>query len=315
MSFQAIQYSAEYLLVRLFAAVFHVLGPRLGLPLARALGRLIYHLDGRHRRIALENIRLALGEALSEPERRRTICRAYQNLAMNMAELCFFHRAVRPETLENFIQFTNTQLLQEALAGGRGVLLVSGHLGNWELASCAVSMRITACHSVARALKNPKVDAWLNERRRQSGGHVIPKDGALRTLVRRLREGKLLVFLLDQHAGDKGIPATFFGRTAYTFDSVATLSRRFRVPVIFGFGRRVGGRFFHEVRFVERIDPGEASVAELTERYNRLLEEAVREIPDQWLWMHRRWKESSARAAVPPAWTPASAAPAGRELT
>jgi KDO2-lipid IV(A) lauroyltransferase len=295
MTLQGTKHNIEYGLVRLFAALFCLLGPRWGLSVARGIGWLAFRLDRRHRRIALENLRHAFGDGLTDKDRRRIVLGAFQNLAMNAAEFCTFHRVVRPENLGDFVQFRNERLLTDALAEGRGAMLVTGHIGNWEIGGNAVSMRFAPCHSIARALKNPKVDRWVNEIRQKTGQRIIPKDGALRSMVSLLREGKLLAFLLDQHAGDKGIPVDFFGRKAYTFDSVAALSKRFNVPVICGFDRRIGNRFKHEMRAVERIDPGNASVEELTARYTKFIEDTVRETPEAWLWMHRRWKESKPR--------------------
>jgi KDO2-lipid IV(A) lauroyltransferase len=223
---------------------------------------------------------------------------------MNMVEFCLFPRIVNLQNFDRFVRFRNEQMVKDWLAQGHSAILVSAHLGNWELGACAVSMKAVPCYSIARPLKNPILDRWLNEMRQRTGARVFPKTGALRSMVRYLHEGKLLVFLLDQHAGDKGIPVEFFGRKAYTFDSVATISKRFHVPVFLAFDRRIDDRFFHEMRCVARVDPDAGSVEELTAQYTRLIEQAVRETPDQWLWMHRRWKESKPRASadkVPPA--------------
>jgi len=293
--FQSLKHTIEYALVRMFAALFFVLGRRWGLRLGRAIGWALFKLGKRHRNIALDNLRHAFGDGLSEDERLRIVLGAFQNLTMNAAELCMFYRIATLENLHEFVEFKDEHLLVDALAEGRGVIIVTGHVGNWELGGSAVSMKFAPCHSVARTLKNPKVDRWLNDLRQRTGQFIIPKEGALRGMVSLLREGKLLAFALDQHAGDKGIPVEFFGRKAYTFDSVAALSKRFGVPVILGFDRRLDDGFRHEMWAVARVDPGDASVEELTARYTKVTEDVIREKPEQWLWMHRRWKESKSR--------------------
>jgi len=285
------KHTIEYVLARCLAAFITLLGQRLGMSFARGLGWLIFKLDSRHRLVALENLETAFGDQLDVSEKNRIVCCAFQNLVLNAVELLLFYRLVRPDNIQRFIRFKDVHILEEALAEGRGVILVSAHLGNWELAGCAISMAIAPTYSIARVLKNEKIDRWVNQLRQKTGAEIIPKDGALRTMVQHLRDGKLLVFLLDQNAGSKGIPVDFFGKQAYTFDSVASLSKRFNVPVVFGHGRRVGDEFNHELRAVARIDPGDLSVEELTSRYTKLIEDTIREMPGQWLWMHRRWKE------------------------
>ena len=295
MTLKAVQHVLEYALLRTFASAFGLLGPKLGLRVARALGWVAFRLSRRHRGIALDNLRHAFGDERSEQERLRIVRRAFQNLTMNMAEICLFHRTVRPDNLDQFVSFRDLEALEQALSEGRGVIMVSAHLGNWELGALSLSMKVCPCYSIARTLSNTKVDEWLNSMRRKCGQEVIPKAGALRSMVGLLRQGKCLGFLLDQHAGDKGLPVEFFGRKAYAFDSVAALSKRLNTPVVLVFGRRIDDEFRHEVRIAERIDPGDASIEDLTARYTKVIETAVRETPDAWLWMHRRWKESKSR--------------------
>jgi KDO2-lipid IV(A) lauroyltransferase len=287
------KHTLEYLGVRLLDLMFGILGPKLSMPVACALGTLIYLVMGKKRQIALDNLHHAFGDELTEQERKRITRQAFQNLTMNAAEFCLAPRLHAAGVFDDHVKFKNAEIFAEALSEQRGAILIGGHYSNWELAGYAISRAITTGHTVARTLNNPIVDKWVNSVRETSGLVIFPKEGALRSMVKLFREGKLLVFLLDQHAGDKGIPIEFFGRPAFTFDSAAMLSKRFNVPVIFGYDRRIGNTFNHVMTVVTRIDPGDASVEELTIRYTKLIEDIIRERPELWLWMHRRWKESN----------------------
>lgn len=290
-----IRYILEYWLVRAADAIFYVLGPDISLPLARFMGTVAFFISSRYRKVALDNLAMAYGSVLDKREMRHIAMRAFQNLFVTAAEFPLFLHHAKPENLDDYVRFVNADEFEVWLASGRPAIIVSGHIGNWEMGACAISMRFAPCFSIARPLKNPLLDSWLTEKRERLGAHVFPKSGALKSIVRRLKEGKLLVFLLDQHAGDKGIPVEFFGMPAFTFDSVAALSKRFDVPVFVGFDRRIGNEFFHEMICLARVDPSEGTVEALTQRYTKLLELAIRQVPDQWLWMHRRWKKSKSR--------------------
>ncbi|MDP6117163.1 MAG: lysophospholipid acyltransferase family protein [Planctomycetota bacterium] len=287
------KHTLEYLGVRFLDLFFGVLGPKLSMPIACALGTLIYLLLGKKRQIALDNLQLAFGDELTEQDRKRIAKEAFQNLVMNAAEFCLAHRLHEKGILDDYVEFKNAEIFDEALKEKRGAILIGAHYSNWELAGYTISLQITPAHSVVRTLKNPKVDRWVNGIREKSGQVIFPKEGALKSMIGLFREGKLLVFLLDQHAGDKGIPIDFFGHPAFTFDSVAMLSKRFNVPVIFGYDRRIGNSFKHVMTVATRIDPGDESVEELTLQYTKLIEDIIREQPGPWLWMHRRWKESN----------------------
>lgn len=287
------KHTLEYFGVRLLDLFFGLLGPRLSMPVACALGTLLYWAVSKKRQIALNNLKLAFGDTLTEHDRETIVRKAFQNLTMNAAEFCLTPRLHAKGILDDRVKIEGAEIFFEALSEQKGAILIGAHYSNWELAGYAISTNITPAHTVARTLKNSKVDKWVNSIRGKSGQVVVPKVGALRSMIKLFREGKLLVFLLDQHAGDKGIPIDFFGHPAFTFDSVAMLSKRFNVPVIFGYDRRIDNTFKHVMTFVTRIDPGDTSVEELTIRYTKLIEAVIREKPELWLWMHRRWKESN----------------------
>ena len=148
---------------------------------------------------------------------------------------------------------------------------------------------------MARALDNPYLDRFLRQFRERSGQRMIPKKGGYDQMLAVLRDGGVLSFLADQDAGERGMFVEFFGRPASTHKAIALLALEHRAPVVVGYARRVGPGFRYEVGCEEVIDPdewtGTADDARLlTQRYTKTLEAIIRRDPEQYLWLHRRWK-------------------------
>jgi len=183
----------------------------------------------------------------------------------------------------------------DRLLKGGPIIMLSGHFGNWEMAGYLFGVFGFPPHSVARALDNPYLDGFLRRFRERSGQRMIPKKGGYDQMLAVLRDGGVLSFLADQDAGERGMFVEFFGRPASTHKAIALLALEHRAPVVVGFARRVGPGFRYEVGCEEVIDPeewtGTADDARLlTQRYTQTLEAIIRRDPEQYLWLHRRWK-------------------------
>lgn len=256
----------------------------------RGLGWLAWRLDARHRRVAEQNLALALPE-LPEPERRRlaaacfrhfgaALCDAVSSTRFDAASLC-------PRlTLEGW------EHVLSAEAHGRGVFVLSPHIGFWELVPAVIGLYAGEMHIVFRPPDNPHFDRELRAFRERFACVVVPKRGAARKMLEVLREAGRVGILIDQRVQPKeGIAVPFFGRPALTTPILARLSLRTGAPVVpIAVFPTPHGRY----RFVARppILPegeGEEAVAALTRRYLEVAEEQIREHPEMWLWMHRRW--------------------------
>jgi len=264
--------------------------------LGRALGQAAYLLDRRHRRVALKNLALAFPE-MSAQDRKALALRSFQNAATTFLEVPRLGRApfeeilnrVRPEGAEHFFS---------ALSEGKGVLVLTGHFGNWELMALYTGMRGLRVAFVARALDNRFFDRWMNRIRSRSGNRVIPKRGALLQVLRLLRKGWAVGFLMDQRVtGREGVFVDFFSRPAGSSAALALLACRYGAPVLPVYVVRepsgVRHRLCIEPRIpVVRTGDLKRDVVENTQRFQKVLERIVREHPDQWFWLHRRWRGS-----------------------
>jgi KDO2-lipid IV(A) lauroyltransferase len=209
---------------------------------------------------------------------------------------------VRAPAGDYVAEVTGVDHLERAQAAGRGALLLTGHFGNFELLGAWLG-RMHPVDFVVKPLTNPYVDRWLEGLRRESGVGTLPLGLGVRGVYRALRENRWIALLADQDARRDGVFVPFFGRDASTPRGPAELAVRTGAPIVMGFGwRGADGRLRLDVGPTLTPDPGiadpEASVRDLTARHTAALEARVRERPEQWFWLHRRWKTAPPAAPV-----------------
>jgi KDO2-lipid IV(A) lauroyltransferase len=184
--------------------------------------------------------------------------------------------------------------LEEARSRGKGVLLLGAHLGNWELGGLAVAVHGLPLYAVGRRQSNPLVDRRVTRLRESFGGILIPHRNAVRPVFRALREGALVALLLDQRArGREAVRSRFFGRPVATNQGLALLALKSGAPVVPAFTERVQGGLvvrFHPGLPAPTEGPRGQQVAGYTETFDAAIEEAVRRRPEQWFWVHSRWR-------------------------
>ena len=285
-----------------YVALRSVLGVLAALPLGFALrvgelGAFIgYLVDRPHRRIGMRNLALAFPERTVR-ERRRILRGSFLNLGRMAAELAHLPR-FSAERLREMVTFEDERWWAEAVSWERstGVLILSGHFGNWELLAHAHGMRGYPVHMVHRAIANPLVDRWLHDLRARAGTRAIRKSRAARAVLQALREHGLLVLPIDQNSTrGLGVFVDFFGCPASTNAGMARIALRTDAPVVPAFIVRQGRSARHRVHVlpilqVERGDDPAEDVRRNTQRFTAVFEEMVRRYPEQWLWMHKRWK-------------------------
>ncbi|HEY5999441.1 MAG TPA: lysophospholipid acyltransferase family protein [bacterium] len=256
------------------------------------LGRIWHALDRRHRRLAAANIRLGLGHDAASAS--RVACASFESIGRTLAE--FALAAERPDELLARVDFEDGPRLRQVLAAGRGLLLVSGHCGNWELLGARVGREIPLT-SIARPLANPLVDQTVTDLRRAAGIRTVASDDAAREVLRTLRRGEAVAVLLDQSASrGERVFVNFLGRPAATNFGLALLALKSGAPVLPGFSAR-GADGRHRVWIGEPIAPADSAdrgtrLGVTTARYTAAIEAWVRRHPDQWFWVHDRWKRT-----------------------
>ena len=285
----------EYLAARTVIGVFRVLPMPAAAALARGIGWLAYYVVGRRRREGIENLDLAYGDTMSPRDKRRLIRRVFQHLAQLAAEVAKAPQLITAENVDEYVQCDSWDLLTNTLARGKGALFLTIHMGNWELLGLLGSLKGLDMTPIARALDNPLLDNLVIAHRERYGQKIVYKDEALRPMLRVLRENRTLTFLVDQNARQGHVFVDFFGVPAATTRAVAALALRNETPVLLGASVRTGPGFRYKLTIGGPIVPQstgdkEEDVRRITQEFTSWFEDIIRQHPDQWLWLHRRWK-------------------------
>ncbi len=246
------------------------------------------------RRVGLRNLELAFPE-MPAAERETILRLEYRNLGWLLAEFCRMS-GYTPEFASRFIRYEGLEHYLAARDRGQGVLVLTGHLGAWELSSFYHSLAGYPMGMVIRRLDNPLVDAMVNRIRCRHGNRVLHKDDFARGLLAAMRAGETVGILMDTNmTPPQGLFAPFFGLQACSASGLARVALKTGAAVLPGFllweeaERRYVLRFYPELALANSGD-AEADAADNTARFNAVLESAIRKYPGQWLWMHRRWK-------------------------
>jgi KDO2-lipid IV(A) lauroyltransferase len=285
-----ITYLVEYIPFYIIARGFSVLPFSLSVKAGRMIGGLLYRIDRKHRNLASENISLALG--LSRSEAEALAKRVFENIGMTFAEFIKIPVLDR-DFIENNIAVDGLDNYLEAKAEGKGVLLLAAHLGNWEL--LAAPLRGEKVSVVYKKTKNPYVNSFINGIRGSYGLKTISHRNAVKDILAALKRGEGVGILLDQHAGMKeAVIVDFLGRPASTNIGLAIIALKTGAPVVPIFLVREGeGRYravYEEPIYLQKSGDSEKDIREATVRFNSVIEKYVRRYPEQWFWVHNRWK-------------------------
>lgn len=258
-------------------------------------GWFAYRVIGVRRRVSIDNVRRALPAPLSHRSADRIACRSYVNLGRSLMEFVSLER-LDAASIRGMVQFESLAPLDQALAAGRGVVLFTGHFGNWELGAAAVWAYGYPLHEVVGRQSNALVDDEVNRLRSAKATGVIDRGSGvgLRAALRALGRNEIVAFVADQDARHHGAFVEFLGRPASTHRGPARFSVRRNAPVVAGFITRVGGGrhhiHLHAPMWPDRSLPEDDAVVELMQRYTDALAGAVRANPSHYFWAHRRWK-------------------------
>ncbi|HYO08398.1 MAG TPA: lysophospholipid acyltransferase family protein [Tepidisphaeraceae bacterium] len=285
-----------YLALRVVSMAVHSWGPDVSLGLAKIVGSVMYAVDKKHRDRALGNLARSFPD-MPEAKRRAMARRSVQALCMLGVEVLLTTRLIRPDTFARYVQLGGgfQETLRLLLRRNQGVIMLTGHYGNWEILGYVLATLGFPTVSVARPLDNPYVSEFVFGVREKTGQRIIAKKGATTEVVEVLDKHGAVGFIADQNAGSKGIFVDFFGRKASTYKSIALLAMQYEIPVVIGYARRIGDRFKFECASQDIIYPKDWKdqpdpMRYITQRYTRAIEDFVRADPGQYLWVHRRWK-------------------------
>jgi len=258
-----------------------------------AFGMLAYALDARHRRVTLDNLRLAYRDELPERELRRIARGCWRHFARIGIDTLNFPR-FSTDSIGSVVHYEGLTHIREAYRRGKGVLLFSGHYGHWELIALMQGHLGLPLVLVTRPLDNPVLETRLERLRGVSGNVILHRRGAVREMLKALRRGLGVAIVIDQDARRRGIFVPFFGRPSSTTPTLASLALKTGAAVVpvFSVPRPDGSyrvTYEPEVAIEDTGDP-EADVHRITAHCTSIIERWVRLHPEIWLWMHRRWK-------------------------
>jgi KDO2-lipid IV(A) lauroyltransferase len=289
-----VRHRLEFAFVWVFFRTLSVLPRGSSRSLGGAIGGLAYSVFGRLRRAGLLNLQLAFPQ-LTASERESTLRKVYRNLGHQLAEFCQMS-SYTPDVARSLIRYEGLDHYLAARERGKGVLVLTGHLGAWELSSFHHSLMGYPMGLVIRRLDNPLVDAFVNRVRCLHGNRVIHKNDFARGLIASMRAGETVGILMDTNmTPPQGVFVPFFGLMAATATGMARVASKTGAAVVPGFllweesERRYVLHFGPEIALIDTGD-AEADAVANTANFTAVIESYIRRYPDQWLWMHRRWK-------------------------
>ena len=280
------------LLIQAFVRGLARLSRPAALRLGRAAGWVFGSVLRHHRADALAALRRSLPER-TDDERRRLLDAVYRNLAVNYVEILRLAGGA-PDDLEQLVTFEGEEIIRDALRRGQGVLVLTAHLGNFDLLAMFSAQRGYPLTIVSKEIKNRTVNRLWMRLRERYGVKIVLSHNSLRACLKALKNDGLLGFILDQNRPhDQGVFVTFFGRPACTTPGLAFISAVARAPVVPAFIHRTAdGR--HHLRVYPALDPppdrGIDSLRRATQQYTTIIEQEIRRHPEEWTWIHRRWK-------------------------
>ena len=293
----------EFLVFQVFVCIIDCLTPRMTAHLARGLAGVIHFgLPRKWTRFAVarENLVRAFGQQFSEAEIENLVYEMWVHLFRTVAEMVQSVRKLHLHSYRQIVEFADFTRTNEAICSGRRVLMLGGHFGNWEIGTALFGLWGFPMGIIAREMDNPYLHDWFRKQREITGHRLLLKSGDFDEMTLLLQKGGNLGLLCDQDAGPRGVFVDFFGSPASTFKSIALLSLEYDALIMVGYSIRLPDRFGEttwsrfEVGCEAVIDPRHVQtgdpVGEITRQFTSALETAIRRAPEQYFWIHRRWK-------------------------
>ncbi len=282
--------------IRILQAVVLTLPRRVANACGASLGLFWFHVLRYRRALVEENLARSFGTERRDPEIKRLARQNFRHYGLLLVETLRLPKIIGGD-LAGEVRFEGLEHLEEARGQGRGVIILTAHLGNYDLPAVALSCSGFPVSFISKEVKIKQIEKFWMSQRSAAGLHIFTKRDSIRELFKALRRNELLGIILDQHARTGGVQVDFFGRKASTLRMLAVLAQRSQAPVVPIFDRRLDDST-HVVEILppvpfEDLGSRDESLLHNTQRYTAIIEEAVRRNPTQWIWIHRRWKDSA----------------------
>lgn len=285
----------EFAAAMLAAWPLCVLPHRLALRCGECVGELMYHAMPRRRAIGLKNLTIAFGAEMSETEKARILRLTFRNLGKSLVEVLQLPKQSR-EDIQQKYSIVGQEHYLAARAQGKGVIFLAAHIGNWEMTPNVQSAAGYPLNVVVRPLDNPYLDRLVTQRREIFGSTMLSRRNGFRDILAALRKQEAVGILMDQNTllSRGGIFVDFFGKPACTTPVIALIALRYQVPVLPAFLVRTGfdthTLHIHPPAEILRTGDTQHDIAVNTARFNAMIADFIRQYPDQWFWIHNRWK-------------------------
>ena len=297
----------EYTLALIVSGLMRLFPRRSRLACGRALGGLVYALDGRHRRITIDHVRTAFEGEKTEEEIAAIARGAYRHFGATLFELLTLGQPAA-ESIERLVEMEGAERFERARARGKGVILTAAHFGNWELHAIAHGLRFEPVHLVAKEQDNALLNRWLEKVRGIFGNHVLYKQRALGQMRRLMKAGETVGLVIDQNVHlEDAVFVDFFGRKAATTPVPSWFALKTGAALVPVFCYPLPDGRYHAV-YEEPVDVApyrdlnrDEALLRITQELARIQEKYIRERPELWMWMHRRWTTRPPAKSVPPA--------------
>ena len=260
----------------------------------KGLAFVLYHLDKKHRHIAVTNLNLAYENTLGQEEKTNIIKACYVNLGLSFIDF-IQNQGISKALLKEKVCFVNEKVLSDALAKKEKIILMTAHYGNWELLPLSIAAIFGPLTGVGRKLDASSMDSILKQNREQFDIQMLDKKGAMRDMISVLKNNRMLGLLVDQNtSASEGVLVDFFGKPVRHTPSAAILARRFGAKIIPAFIRRNDeGSYtitFYEPIDTEKTDNKDEDIRKSVQKQAKITEEIIKEKPEEWFWLHKRWK-------------------------
>ena len=262
------------------------------LALGGRLGALIFWLAPQQRELACQQLRCSLD--LPDERRIRGIAKqCFENLGKTVLEFMQFPR-MDSKKIQQYVSFEGIQHAEQALARGKGAIILTGHFGNWELLAASISATIAPLTPIVRELRSPRLNALVSNYRERAGYATIDRDTGIRHALRCLKRNELLGIVADVDTSVSGVFVDFFGRPAYTPYSPVAIALKTGAAILPTFIVRQSDGSHRAIieppLMLQRTDVKEKDLVTNTQKFTKIIESYIRRYPTQWIWMHRRWK-------------------------
>ena len=291
-----------YLLIRVLFCIVQALSLNANKAFARGMAIFFSRVVPIRRRLLHENLKIAFPE-LNQKERQAIIQAMWEHLLLMGVEVALARRQIRDFNWTDHIRLIHVEPLLSLLNQDRPVILVTGHFGNFEIGGFSLGVLTYPSHTVARTLDNPYLNRFIKDFRESTGQFLIPKKGGATDITRVIEQNGLMALLVDQWAGRKeGYTVNFFDKPTSAFKAIAILALKFNAPVVICYSLRKeepSGQFqplHFETHITEILDPLNLppdiqTAKDVTQWFTLALESGIRQCPEQYWWLHRRWKD------------------------